>query len=55
MAFWDINERRGPWSSEGSKPQCRGMPGQGSRSVWVGEQEVGDGIGDFQRGKQERG
>ncbi|KRY62484.1 hypothetical protein T4D_1741, partial [Trichinella pseudospiralis] len=32
MALWDINERRGPWSCEGSMPQCRGMPGQGSRS-----------------------
>ena len=25
-------------SCEGSMPQCREMPGQGSRSGWVGEQ-----------------
>jgi hypothetical protein len=36
MALWDISERRGPWSCEGSKPHYRGMPGQGSR--WVSEQ-----------------
>jgi hypothetical protein len=30
-------------------PQCRGMPGP----VWVGEQEEGEGIGDFQRGNQD--
>ena len=33
------NERKGPWSYEGSMPQCRGMPGQGSRNEWVGKQE----------------
>jgi hypothetical protein len=26
MALWDINRRRGPWSFEGSIPQCWGMP-----------------------------
>jgi hypothetical protein len=31
------------------------MPGQGSISVWVAEQEEGDGIGGFQRENQERG
>jgi len=31
---------RSPWSCEGSMPQCRGMPGPGSRSWWVGEQGV---------------
>ena len=31
--------RGGPWFCEGSMPQCRGMPGQGSRSGWVSEQE----------------
>jgi hypothetical protein len=36
-AMLDINERRGPWSCEGSMPQCRGMPVQGSGS----EQGVG--------------
>ena len=29
-------------------PQCRGIPGPGSRSGWVGEQ--GEGGGDFGRG-----
>ena len=33
-----INGKRGPWSGEGSVPQCRLMPGSGSRSEWVGEQ-----------------
>jgi hypothetical protein len=45
---------------EGSMPQCRGMSGPGSRSGWVGEQEMGEGgrgegLGGFQRGNQERG
>ena len=31
--------------------QSRGMPRQGSRCGWVGEQGSGDGIGGFQRGK----
>jgi hypothetical protein len=39
-----------PWSCEGSLPPCRGMPGSGSRSGWVGEQREGEGIGNFQRG-----
>jgi hypothetical protein len=39
MALSDINGSRGSWSCEGYTPQCRGMPGQGSRSGWVGEQE----------------
>ena len=39
---------------EGSVSQCRGMPGQGSRSGWVDEQGE-DGVGGFQRGNQERG
>jgi hypothetical protein len=43
------NGRRGPWSSEGSMPQYRGMPGSGSRSEWVGEQGERGGDGDFQR------
>jgi hypothetical protein len=34
-------------------PQCRGMPGPGSGSGWVGDQ--GEGIGGFQRGNQEKG
>jgi hypothetical protein len=36
-------------------PQYRGMPGQGSRGGWVGEQGEGDGIGGFLRGNQETG
>jgi hypothetical protein len=43
-----INWRRGPWSCEGSMPQCRGMPGCGSG--WVEEQGEGERIGDFWRG-----
>jgi hypothetical protein len=39
-----IDGRRSPWSCEGSKSQCRGMPGPGSWSGWVGEQ--GEGGGD---------
>jgi hypothetical protein len=33
-----INGRRDPWSCEGSMPPYRGMPGPGSRSLWVDEQ-----------------
>jgi hypothetical protein len=53
MALWDISERRGPWSCEGS--QCRGMPGQGSGSGWVSEQGEGDGVGGFLEGKRGKG
>jgi hypothetical protein len=38
MALLDISGRRGPWSCEGSMPQCSEMPGQGSRSGRDGEQ-----------------
>ena len=40
---------------KGSMLQCRGMPGQGSRSGWVCDQ--GEGVCDrgFWRGNQERG
>jgi hypothetical protein len=31
------NGRGGPWSCEGLIPQCRGMPGLGGSSGWVGE------------------
>ena len=40
-----------PWSCEGSMPQYRGMPGPGSRSRWVGEQEEGGGNRGFLKGK----
>ena len=36
-------------------PYCRGMPGQGSRNGWVGEQGIGDRVGGFQRGNKEGG
>jgi hypothetical protein len=39
-----------PWSCEGSMYQCRGMPGLGSRSGWVGEQGKVERGGNFQRG-----
>ena len=59
----DINERRGPWLCEGSMPPCRGMPGRGGRSRWVGggtpsqKQVVEDGIGGIREvgDKQEKG
>jgi hypothetical protein len=38
MALSVINGRRGPWASESSMPQCRGMSGAGSGRGWVGEQ-----------------
>jgi hypothetical protein len=38
MALLDINGRRGPWSWEGSMPQCSRIPRQGSGNGWVGEQ-----------------
>jgi len=54
MALSVISRRRGPWSCEGSMLQCKGMPGPGSRSEWVGEQgEEGGWV--FQRGNQKRG
>jgi len=60
MALLGINGRRGPWSYESLMPQCRGMPGQGVRRGWVGENVIetggrGYGIGGFQRGNWERG
>jgi hypothetical protein len=42
-----------PLSCEDSMPQYRGMPGPGSRSGWVGEQEEGKGQRAFWRGKEE--
>ena len=55
MALLDISGKRVPWHCEGLMSQCRGMPGQGSRSGWVGEHGEGGGwIEGFQRGNQER-
>ena len=36
MALLGNNGRICPWSSEGSILQCRGMPGQGGSSGWMG-------------------
>jgi hypothetical protein len=38
MALPGISVRRGPWSCEGSMPQCRGIREWGGRRVgrWVG-------------------
>jgi hypothetical protein len=41
MTLLNINGRIGPWSCEGFMPQCREMPGPGSRSGWVCEQGEG--------------
>jgi hypothetical protein len=38
-----------------STPQCRGMPGQGSRSGWISEQGEGRWDGRVWRGNEERG
>jgi hypothetical protein len=58
MALLDISVRRDPWSWEGLMSHCRGMPGQGGGSEWVGEHPYRNrrrefGIG-FQRGNWER-
>jgi hypothetical protein len=50
-----INGRRGPWSYEASMPQCRGMPGPGSRSGWVGKQRDGGGDREFSEGEPGNG
>jgi hypothetical protein len=50
-----INRRRGPWSCEGSMPQCGGMPGPGSWSGWVGEQEEGGWDRGFSEDKPGKG
>jgi hypothetical protein len=47
---FNISESRGPWSSDGSMPQGKGKPGQGSRSGWVSEY----GEGKWGRGFSER-
>jgi hypothetical protein len=55
MTLSDIKERRDPWYYEGSKPQCRGMPGQGSRVGGLESRGRGDVIGGFWRGNQKSG
>jgi hypothetical protein len=37
-----INGRRGPWSSESSTPQYRGMPGPGMGVDELGSREMGN-------------
>ena len=54
MALLDINGRRGPWSCEGSMPQCRRMPGPESKSGWAGEQGEREGLW-FLEGKPGKG
>ena len=51
-----VNGRRGPWSYEGSMPECRGMP-RPARGFGVGWGAGGPraGNGGFRRGNQERG
>ena len=46
-------EALGP-EKAGCGSQCRGMPGQGSRSEWVGEQGKGRWARVFSEGKTER-
>jgi hypothetical protein len=57
MALSDISGRRAHWSCEGSMTQYMGVPGQGSRSGWVGEQGETEGEGGegFRRGNKKRG
>ena len=55
MALSVINSRRGPSSCEGMILKCRGMPGQGSGSAWVGKQGEGGWDSGFSKGKQEKG
>jgi hypothetical protein len=54
-----LKGRRGPWSYEGSRPQCRGNARAGMQvGGWEStlmEAGGGDGIRGFQRGNQERG
>jgi hypothetical protein len=51
MVLLVIIGRRSPWSYEGSMPQCKGMPGPGSRSGWVGEQGEDRGVFKEKPGK----
>jgi hypothetical protein len=55
MALLDINVRSGPWSCEGSMPQCSRIPGQGSRSGWVGKQGDKGWDEGFSEGKPGKG
>jgi hypothetical protein len=50
MAWSVINERRGPWSCEGSMSQYRGMPGPEMRVGVLGSRGSGERIGNFWQG-----
>ena len=50
-----ISGRRGSCSCEGSMAHYRGMPGPGSRSGWVGEQEEGGEDRGFSEEKLRKG
>jgi hypothetical protein len=50
MALSDISGRRGPWSCEGSMPQCRGMAEQGGRMGMGGAPSWKQGDGEGGRG-----
>ena len=50
MAYLVINGKRGPRSCEGSMTQYREMPGPGMGVGGLGSRQMGEGIGDFQRG-----
>ena len=47
----DISGRRGPLCCEGLISQCKGMPGPGRGSGWVGEQEERGWDKEFWEGK----
>jgi len=60
MTLSGINGRRGPWSCEGSVPQCRKMPERGGLRDWVDREHPhrsrGRGLGwGFWTGNWERG
>jgi hypothetical protein len=51
MTLSFINGRRGPWSSEDSKPQYSGMSGPGRCSGGLLRRERGESIEGFLKGK----
>jgi hypothetical protein len=53
MTLLVTNGRKGHWFCDGSMPQCRGMPRQGSRRGFVDERQEQEGIKGFQRENQE--
>jgi hypothetical protein len=55
MALSDINGKRGAWACESLMSQCREMPGQGSGSRWIDEQDEGGWDSGFSEGKPGKG